>query len=98
MSVTTIKINSFEEWLALGIQQGWCSREWCHTHDGIPLTDFENSEFDDGGDPCIHIVRLGNERHWDHGEGLTHPDDINVAPIVNAYFQTSIYTNEDYDL
>jgi hypothetical protein len=96
--MSIVRITSFEGWLRFGIEQGWCSTEWCYTHDGIPLTDYENEQFDEGGDPCVHIVRLGSEKHWDHGDGLTHPDNLNVAPIINAYFECSIYTNEDYDL
>jgi hypothetical protein len=30
----------------------------CSTHDGIPTTEEEDWGFDQGADPCIHIIRL----------------------------------------
>lgn len=48
----------FTEWITYGIQQGWCGAPVCYTHDGLPTTEAEDSEFDEGLDPCLHIVRL----------------------------------------
>jgi hypothetical protein len=48
----------FGEWLTYGIAQGWCSDLVCETHDGMPLTDEESEEFEDGGDPCIPAFRV----------------------------------------
>lgn len=45
------------EWLELGIREGFCSAPVCSTHDGIPTTKAEDEEWDDGGDPCTHIIR-----------------------------------------
>lgn len=47
----------FEEWLKFGFDQGWCGPELCETHDGLPLSEAEAEEFEEG-DPCIHIIRL----------------------------------------
>ena len=46
-----------EEWLRLGLANGWCGPAVCYTHDGIPMSEAEESEFVDY-DFCIHIVRL----------------------------------------
>ena len=46
------------EWLEMGVANGWCSRDFCYTHDSPEMTDAENAEWDDGYDPCIHCVRL----------------------------------------
>ena len=49
----------FDEWLHFGITQGWCGPAICETHDGTPLTASEETEmFEEGFDPCIHILRL----------------------------------------
>ena len=48
----------FEDWLAIGREHGLCSPPVCSTHDGIPMSDRELDMWDDGEDPCIHILRL----------------------------------------
>ena len=48
----------FDTWLALGIAQGWCGPAVCQTHDGTPVSETEEAEFDEGDDPCLHIIRL----------------------------------------
>jgi hypothetical protein len=51
-------MQDFEEWLAHGVKMGWCGPAVCDTHDGLPMSEPEDAEFEDGGDPCIHIIRL----------------------------------------
>ena len=53
----TTDMNIFE-WLEYGMKRGFCSEAVCNTHDGLPMTDEENVEWDEGGDPCVHAVRL----------------------------------------
>jgi hypothetical protein len=54
-----IKDNkTFDEWLQEGLDLKFCGPAICYPHDGLPLTNEEEQEFDDGGDPCIHILRL----------------------------------------
>lgn len=48
----------FDEWLGVGRENGWVSLPVCSTHDIVPLTELEASEFDEGGDPCVHVLRL----------------------------------------
>jgi len=69
-------IDDFDTWLRIGIEQGWCGPAVCATHDGTPTSEIEDTEFEDGADPCLHILRL-------------YPDDItrkqverNHAPSV----------------
>lgn len=52
---------TFEDWLMMGIDQGFCSEPVCDTHDGAPMSPEEQQAFEDGFDPCIPIVRLKNE-------------------------------------
>jgi hypothetical protein len=49
------------EWLELGIAKGWVSEPYCGMHDGFPLTEEEDVEIEDGGDPCITTMRLWGE-------------------------------------
>jgi hypothetical protein len=47
-----------DEWLVYGYEKGWCGPPVCEIHDGLPTTIFEDEEFDEGSDPCIHVIRL----------------------------------------
>jgi len=47
---------TFDEWVKLGVEKGWVGPILCSTHDGIPLTEDEDNDFDEG-DPCIWIMR-----------------------------------------
>lgn len=51
-------MEDFELWLKHGVEKGWCGPAVCETHDGLPMSEPEEAEFNDGSDPCIHIVRL----------------------------------------
>lgn len=46
-----------EEWIEYGIKNGWCGPPVCYTHDGLPTSLDEDTEFE-YGDPCITIVRM----------------------------------------
>jgi hypothetical protein len=47
------------QWLQVGIEQGWVSEPFCYTHDGDPyMTEEEEQEWEDGGDPCSPVVKL----------------------------------------
>ena len=50
--------DSFDEWLRYGFNKGWCGPDVCYTHDGAPSSEAEDVAFDEGQDPCIHIIRL----------------------------------------
>lgn len=49
---------NFDEWMGYGISKGWCGPPVCSTHDGIPSSIEEDEMWNEGGDPCIHIVRM----------------------------------------
>ena len=49
----------FWAWLEMGINKGWVTEPFCNTHDGDPyMTEEEEKEWEDGGDPCLHVVKL----------------------------------------
>lgn len=48
----------FEAWLAIGREHGYCSMPVCNTHDLAPHTAGELELWENGDDPCIHIIRL----------------------------------------
>jgi len=54
--------KSFDEWLQEGISLGFCGPAICYPHDGLPLTELEDEQFREGGDPCIHILRLYEDK------------------------------------
>jgi hypothetical protein len=49
---------TFDEWLQYGLSQGWNGPAVCVIHDGTPTTAEEDWGFDQGADPCIHMIRL----------------------------------------
>jgi hypothetical protein len=55
---------TFEEWLQYGIDNKYCSDQFCSTHDIAPMHNTEEIEWEDGGDPCMHVVRLGCVDDW----------------------------------
>lgn len=59
------KAMDFEEWLAYGVANGFCSEQFCETHAGLPLSPTELELWDEGQDPCCHVVRLGTETDWE---------------------------------
>ena len=48
----------FDSWLKMGLENKWVGPPVCSTHDGLPSTEDEDMAWDDGDDPCIHILRL----------------------------------------
>lgn len=67
MNKNTEHEMSFDEWVTLGINNGWCGAPICETHDGVPMSDEEYEEMEEHGEPpCIHILRLyENDEHRD---------------------------------
>lgn len=49
---------TIDEWLEIGITSKFCSNPECQTHEMVPMTPEERAEFEEGGDPCIPVVRL----------------------------------------
>jgi hypothetical protein len=53
------EIKDVYDWIAYGIQQGWCTSSFCNTHEGDPwMTPEEEQEWEDGGDPCLFVIKL----------------------------------------
>jgi hypothetical protein len=79
------KIN-FDEWLQLGLSNGFCGPAICYPHDGLPMTEEEDTQFSEGEDPCIHIIRLY--------------DDLDVKASVEENHSPSIWraTNSGFSL
>ena len=48
-------MESFDEWLKFGMEQGWCGPPVCVHHDGLPTTQEEDElEWDDY---CLFVIR-----------------------------------------
>lgn len=53
------------EWLQEGIDAGFISAPFCDQHDMAPLSADELVEYELGGDPCFHCVRLWGDNPED---------------------------------
>lgn len=54
-----IESLEFAEWLRQGIDNEWITQPFCNTHDIDPgMTEEEQEEWEQGFDPCQHVVRL----------------------------------------
>jgi len=63
--VESNNIDEYFEWLQLGIQNKWITPPFCMTHDGDPyLTEQESNDWEEGGDPCAHVVKLALETDY----------------------------------
>lgn len=50
---------NFDDWLDIGLAQGWVSQPFCYTHEGDPfMTEEEAAEWEDGGDPCCPVIKI----------------------------------------
>lgn len=49
---------TFVEWLEIGQKEKWISEIVCCTHDGLPGTEEEEAEWDQGFDPCVPALRV----------------------------------------
>lgn len=50
-------METYDEWIRFGKEQGWVGPAVCYTHDGVPTTQLEDEKWEED-DPCIHILRL----------------------------------------
>lgn len=59
------KIMDYQEWLRVGIENGFCTEPICQTHDVVPMHETEERAWDEGSDPCCLVVRLGSYDEWE---------------------------------
>jgi hypothetical protein len=52
---------TWDEWLDYGVRNRFCSEPVCGAHHRLPMTDTEVVDFEEGGDPCLPVVRLFGE-------------------------------------
>lgn len=63
MAVTQVDSwDDAEAWLKYGWERGWAGPPVCFMHDGIPLSNDEDLEWQEGHDPCMHIIRLYDDQ------------------------------------
>ena len=49
----------FSIWLGNGIERGWVTEPFCNAHTGDPyMTEEEAQEWEDGGDPCMYVLKI----------------------------------------
>lgn len=69
-------IEDFEDWITLGIEKGWCGPPVCYTHDSVPTTDDEDTAFEEGNDPCLHVVRMYSDAEQKAAVETNHPPSV----------------------
>jgi hypothetical protein len=49
----------YDEWLKVGVSNGWVSQPFCHTHEGDPyMTIDEEKQWEEGDDPCLVVLKV----------------------------------------
>lgn len=66
---------TFDEWVKYGYENEWVGVPVCYTHDGVPTTASEDSEFE-MGDPCIHVMRLYESTEQKIDVEMNHPASV----------------------
>jgi hypothetical protein len=66
----------FEAWLQYGVSKGWAGAPVCEPHDGLPMTEEEETEYAEGNDPCIHIIRLYESQEEKDGVEENHSASV----------------------
>jgi hypothetical protein len=56
-------VISPDVWLQYGIDHQYCSKPYCNSHEGPPMSETEEARWVED-DPCLIAVRLGNEKEW----------------------------------
>lgn len=56
--MTDEEYQEFLDWLEIGVNRNWVSEPVCATHNGLPNTEEEEKEWDDGHDPCVPGLRV----------------------------------------
>lgn len=57
--IDNLNIDEFQIWFQNGVDRGWITDMFCATHEGAPiLSEEEEKEWEDGGDPCQFVVRI----------------------------------------
>lgn len=66
----------FNDWLKIGMDNGFVGPPVCETHDGLPTSQDEDEEFEDGADPCIHVLRLYQDVEAKAAVERNHPPSV----------------------
>lgn len=75
---------SYDQWLEFGLRQGFIGPPVCSTHDGIPATEEEDFGFDEGGDPCIFVIRPYHSEEHKKNVEENHSPSIWRNPFGNG--------------
>lgn len=68
--------EAFWDWYETGLKMGWCSEGVCETHDGLPWSEQECEDWQQGNDFCVPAVRLyGLEKVYDQQQRPTRVGD-----------------------
>ncbi|AXH46840.1 hypothetical protein I5G67_gp002 [Mycobacterium phage Aminay] len=67
---------SLGDWLRYGYGQGYCSPPVCELHDGIGTTASEDNDLEDGGEPCISVVRIYPDADTKAGVEANHSPSV----------------------
>jgi len=57
-SISDEEFNDMLEWVNTGVSKGWVCAPICNTHEGLPITEAEEADWEEGYDNCIFAMRL----------------------------------------
>lgn len=74
----------FDTWMEIGLVRGFVGPPVCSTHDGLPLSEEEEAEFEDGGDPCVHVIRPYGSEEEKQSVERNHPATTYRNPLKQS--------------
>jgi hypothetical protein len=83
MDTDTDQID-YLQWLRTGMERGWVSEPWCHSHDEPPMTPEEGEAVGEGFDVCVFALRV-----WAHDPVIT-DDEETPTNVVSLFRATSV--------
>ena len=51
-------LTDYGDWLKHGMDMGWVGPAVCVSHDDIPTSEEEDAQVEEGGDPCLWVIRV----------------------------------------
>ena len=89
--MSELPLINFDLWIEIGIRSGFIGPPVCHTHDGMPTTAEEDEMWYEGDDPCIHVMRLYEDKFMQQAVEENHAPSVwRKQSFIELYDQDDV--------